>query len=392
MSKLKVFLTASTRPEIIKLAPVIRELESKKIDYIFAATGQHYSYELFKEFIEELGLREPDYNLEIGSGTNAEQTANALIGIEKLLEKEKPTVVITEGDTNSVLSTALASAKLRIPVAHVEAGLRSFDNTMPEEINRRLTDHCSEILFAPTEKSALNLINEGISPEKIFVVGNTIVDAVFQNLKIAEKRKLKLQEKLPKNFALLTLHRQENVDNEKRLKEILEALSGLKIKILFPVHPRTEKNIKRFGLNKYFNKSNFILTQPLGYLDFLFLLKKAFAVFTDSGGVQEEAIVVKTPCVTLRYNTERPETIEAGGNILAAEKSEIINAFKLLSSEKTRRKMKAAKNPFGDGKSGARIVKIIKELHRKNKLKVSSSDLRKGIPERKIITEKGEIK
>jgi len=385
MSRLKVFLTASTRPEVIKLSPVIRELERKKIDHIFCATGQHYSYELFKEFIEELKLREPDYNLEIGSGTNAEQTANALIGIEKLLEKEEPSVVVTEGDTNSVLSTALAGAKLRIPVAHVEAGLRSFDRTMPEEINRVLADHCSEILFAPTQTSALNLRNEGISPEKIFVVGNTIVDAVFQNLKIAGKRKLKLQEKLPEKFALLTLHRQENVDNKKRLKEILEALSELKIKILFPVHPRTEKNLKRFGLTRYFNgdKSNFILTQPLGYLDFLSLLKKAFAAFTDSGGVQEEAIVVKTPCVTLRYNTERPETIEAGGNMLAAEKSEIISAFKLVSSEKTRRKMKAAKNPFGEGKSGAKIVKIIEELHRKNKLKVSSSDLRKGIPKRR---------
>jgi UDP-N-acetylglucosamine 2-epimerase (non-hydrolysing) len=382
---MKVFVLASTRPEVIKLSPVIRELESRGISYVFATTGQHYDELLFKKFIEDLNLKAPDYDIEVGSGSQATQTGRAMMGIEKVLMKESPDVVVVEGDTNSVLSGALAAVKLKVPVAHVEAGLRSHDRTMPEEINRILADRCSEVLFAPTEASALNLVNEGISPKKIHVVGNTIVDATFENLEIAQGSS-KVLEGLPKGYMVLTLHRQENTDDPERLKGIVTALRELKRSIIFPVHPRTAEIIKGTEIEKLLESKNIHIVPPLGYLDFLMLLKNAFAVLTDSGGVQEEAIILNVPCLTLRYNTERPETVWAGGNIIAGtEKEEILDKAALLDDSAEYKKMKNAKNPFGDGSAGEKIVTTLIEKNENCELVVESSDLRGGFYSRRLI-------
>lgn len=366
-----------TRPEIIKLAPVIRAFERKGIEPLIIHTGQHYDYEMSKIFLEELELHKIDYHLEVGSGTQAYQTGIAMIKIEEVLMEEKPDVTLVQGDTNTVLAGALASVKLRIPVAHVEAGLRSFDRTMPEEINRILADHASEILFAPTEDAKKNLEREGIV-EGVYVVGNTIVDAVLQNSEIAE-RKSRILETLglePKEYALLTAHRAENTDSEENLKKLVEIIESLPIPVVYPVHPRTEKRLKSFGLwERLEAKEHVVLTKPLGYLDFLKLQKNAKFVLTDSGGVQEESIILNVPCLTLRYNTERPETIKAGGNVLVGLEKDRVLCYvdKLLNDEEFYGRMASAKNPFGDGKAGERIAEILMDLYERGELKVKSS-------------------
>jgi len=273
-----------------------------------------------------------------------------LIRIEKILNKEKPDIVLVEGDTNTVLARALATSKLMIKVGHVEAGLRSHDRAMPEEINRTLTDHISDYLFAPTEKAKENLLKEGMDPNKIFVTGNTIVDAILQNITLIEDNSSNAAD-----YFLATLHRQENVDKKERLRKIINGLElvaqELKTPIIYPVHPRTTKKIKQFNIPIKRIK----LIKPQGYLEFLKLLSKAKLVFTDSGGIQEEACILKVPCVTLRYNTERPETIEVGSNVLAGAEPESIFEKARLMLNKNRN----WKNPFGDGKAAKKIVKII---------------------------------
>jgi UDP-N-acetylglucosamine 2-epimerase (non-hydrolysing) len=382
---MKVLVVASTRPEVIKLGPVLKELRKQGVDHIFATTGQHYDDLLFKRFIQDLRLDEPDYDIRVGSASPAEQTGRAMIGIETLIAKEKPDVVVVEGDTNSVLATALASVKLKYPVAHVEAGLRSLDRTMPEEINRVLTDHSSEVLFAPTEPSALNLVNEGIPPQKIHIVGNTIVDATLANIKLAE-RSSKIHERFSKDYLLITLHRQENTDDIERMENIFSALFEIEKDIVFPIHPRTSEAIKGTRLESLIKKGNIHVIEPVGYLDFLVLLKNSFAVLTDSGGVQEEAITLNTPCLTLRYNTERPESVWAGGNIVVGtEKNEILEKVALLSDQETYEKMKNALNPYGDGEAGVKIVNILKKNHEEGKLLIESSDTRNIIYSRRII-------
>ncbi|KPU63959.1 UDP-N-acetylglucosamine 2-epimerase [Thermococcus sp. EP1] len=366
-----------TRPEIIKLAPVIRAFEERSIEPLLIHTGQHYDYEMSKIFLEELDLHRIDYHLEVGSGTQAYQTGSAMIKIEEVLMKEKPDVTLVQGDTNTVLAGALASVKLKIPVAHVEAGLRSFDRTMPEEINRILADHASEVLFAPTEEAKKNLEREGIS-EGVYVVGNTIVDAVLQNSEIAE-RKSKILDKLglrPKEYAVLTAHRAENTDSEENLKKLVEIIESLPITVIYPVHPRTEKRLKSLNLwSRLEKRAHVILTKPLGYLDFLKLQKNAKFVLTDSGGIQEESIILDVPCLTLRYNTERPETIKAGGNVLVGLEKERVLYYvdRLLNDKQFYERMAKAPNPFGDGKSGERIVNTLLQLYEKGELRVKSS-------------------
>ncbi|MCD6455426.1 MAG: UDP-N-acetylglucosamine 2-epimerase (non-hydrolyzing), partial [Methanophagales archaeon] len=317
---MKISIILGTRPEIIKMSPVIRECAKRRLDYFILHTGQHYSYNLDKIFFEELELPVAKYNLDVGSGTHAEETGEMLMGIEKVLKEEKPDVVLVEGDTNTVLAGALAASKLHIKVGHVEAGLRSYDRNMPEEINRVLADHISDYLFAPTVKARENLLREGIEEDKIFVTGNTIVDAVFQNLEIA-RRKVDILEKLNLNsegYFLVTAHRQENVDIKERLKGILDGLelvyNKFNFPIIYPVHPRTKKKIREFGLEV---PKGVELIEPFGFLEFLQLEANAKLVLTDSGGVQEETCILKVPCVTLRGNTERPETLEVGSNVLA---------------------------------------------------------------------------
>jgi len=358
-----IAIIMGTRPEIIKMSPIIKVCEEEGIPYQSIHTGQHYSYEMDKVFFQELELPEVDYNLNVGSGTHAEQTAKILTGIEKILIKEnygKNDVVLVEGDTNTVLAGALAASKLHVKVGHVEAGLRSYDREMPEEINRILTDHISDYLFAPTKNAKKNLLREGIEKDKIFVTGNTIVDSIYQNLAIAKERigskifkKLNITEG---DYFLLTLHRQENVDIEKRLKGIIDGLNLISKKynlpIIFPIHPRTKKMIEKFNLK--FDK-NIKLISPIGYLEFLQLEANAKLILTDSGGVQEESCILKVSCVTLRDNTERPETIEVSGNILVGcDKNKIIKGVELMLNKK-----RDWKNPFGDGKSGKRILEII---------------------------------
>lgn len=366
-----------TRPEIIKLAPVVRAFLEIGIKPLLIHTGQHYDYEMSRIFLEELELPPIDYHLEVGSGTQAEQTGKAMIKIEKVLMDERPDVTLVQGDTNTVLAGALASVKLKIPVAHVEAGLRSFDRTMPEEINRILADHASEVLFPPTEEARKNLEREGIT-ENVYVVGNTIVDAVLQNSKVAEK-KSDVLERLgikPKNYILITAHRAENTDSRENLLRLVEILESLPMMAVYPIHPRTEDRLKRFGLwERVASIENLVITKPLGYLDFLRLEKNAFAVMTDSGGVQEEAIILDVPCLTLRYNTERPETVKAGGNVLVGlERERVLHYLqKLIEDQEFYEKMAKAPNPFGDGKAGERIAKILVELYERGELKVRSS-------------------
>jgi len=374
---LKPAFIFGTRPEIIKLSPVIRAFEQRGIKPLLIHTGQHYDYEMSKIFLEELELDGIDYHLEVGSGSQARQTGIAMIKIEEVLIKEKPDVVLVQGDTNTVLAGALASVKLKIPVAHVEAGLRSFDRTMPEEINRILADHASEVLFAPTDEAMRNLKNEGIR-EGVYVVGNSIVDAVLQNAQIAEEKSDALERfgLKPKQYALLTAHRAENTDSEENLKKLVDIIKSLPLRVIYPVHPRTAKRLKELGLWETLERGkNIILTKPLGYLDFLKLQRNAKLVLTDSGGVQEESIILDVPCLTLRYNTERPETVRAGGNILVGlEKERALHYVKkLLEDEEFYRKMANAWNPFGDGKAGERMVKILIELYERGELKVKSS-------------------
>jgi UDP-N-acetylglucosamine 2-epimerase (non-hydrolysing) len=388
---MKVLLVASTRPEVIKLAPVLKSLTQEGVDHVFATTGQHYDFLLFNKFVDELSLPKPKFNIEVGSGTQAIQTGKIMEGVEKILHKDPHDVVVVEGDTNSVLGSALASVKLKIPVAHVEAGLRSHDRTMPEEINRIMTDHCSEILFPPTETSALNLINEGIYPEKIHIVGNTVVDSTLSYLPVAQKSSNTLED-LPNDYFLLTLHRQENTDDPKRLAEIFQALNELNKDVIFPIHPRTSGIIEKSGLKSLLEKDSITVIPPVGYLDFLLLLKNAYTVLTDSGGVQEEAIILNTPCLTLRYNTERPETVSAGGNIVVGTKKEdILKNINALLDTTLYEKMQNAVNPFGNGKTGEKIARILVEKFNRGELAVEGSDTRDGYYSRKVLKVDGKI-
>jgi UDP-N-acetylglucosamine 2-epimerase (non-hydrolysing) len=359
---MSIAIILGTRPEIIKMSPVIRELERNGMDFFILHTGQHYSYNMDRVFFEQLRLPEAKYNLEAGSGAHGEQTGKMLAGIEKVLMKEKPDVALVQGDTNTVLAGALAAAKMHIKVGHVEAGLRSFDRRMPEEINRVLADHCSDYLFAPTERSKVALLREGIPEKRIFVTGNTVVDAVFQNLKLAEEKDTLEDLGIEQgNYFLVTAHRQENVDDPVRFAGILKGLLELgkifEIPVVYPIHPRSKMRLQEFGIK---TNGSIRLINPVDYLDFLNLENGARLVLTDSGGVQEETCILDVPCVTLRDNTERPETMEVGANMLAGtDPDKILECVRGMLV-----KDKRWKNPFGDGKAAEkinRIVKMIKE-------------------------------
>ena len=354
---MSISIIVGTRPEIIKMSSIIHECKKLNVDYFILHTGQHYSYNMDRIFFEQLELPQPKYNLDVGSGSHAEQTGKILIGLEKILLKHKVDIVLVEGDTNTVLAGALAATKLHIKVGHVEAGLRSRYVTMPEEINRILTDHCSDILFAPTETSKQNLLKENIQEDKIFVTGNTIVDVIFQNQKLANKKKYILKELGLKSgeYFLVTVHREENSDNKKHFDGILEGLKRINeqynIPVVYPIHPRAWKKMQEFNLS-----SNGIqLIEPIDFFSFLQLEKNARVVLSDSGGVQEETCILGVPCVTLRDNTERPETLDVGSNILAGTSpQQIVDCVSLMY-----KKNKVWKNPFGTGKTGEKIIQIL---------------------------------
>jgi len=356
---MRISIILGTRPEIIKFSPIIRECERLGLDYFVLHTGQHYSYSMDEVFFEQLELPRARCNLDVGSGTHAEQTGKMLIGIEKVLSRERPDVVLVEGDTNTVLAGALAAAKLGFKVGHVEAGLRSYDRRMPEEINRVLADHCSNLLFAPTAKARETLLGEGIDARAIYVTGNTVVDAVYQNLEIS-KRKGEAWDALgieDGDYLLATIHRQENVDDKTRFHGILEGLQMVQeefgFPVVYPIHPRAKKQLDTFKLAANGVK----VVEALDYLSFLQLENNAKLVLTDSGGVQEEACILRVPCVTLRDNTERPETLEVGSNVLAgADPTEIVKKAGLMLA-----KNRDWENPFGDGKAGEKIIGILRE-------------------------------
>ncbi|MGV8108417.1 non-hydrolyzing UDP-N-acetylglucosamine 2-epimerase [Methanospirillum sp.] len=356
-------IVLGTRPEIIKMSPIIRECERRCVEYFILHTGQHYSYEMDRTFFDELELPEPKYNLDVGSGTHAEQTGRIMQGIEKILLEEKPDVVLVQGDTNTVLAGALAAAKLHIRVSHVEAGLRSYDRRMPEEINRVMADHISDILFAPTDTARQNLRKEGVDASKIFITGNTVVDALFQNREIVKRKStiLKKVNLTAGQYIVVTAHRSENVDDSHRLNELISGIRKVQeiinVPVIFPMHPRTQKMIKEFGVST----KGIIILDPVGYLDFLDLEAHAGLILTDSGGVQEEACILQVPCVTLRENTERPETVEVGANVLAGSDPErIIECAKRMVSCS-----RNWSNPYGDGKAGEMIIDICTDSLRK---------------------------
>jgi len=356
----KVCVVVGTRPGIIKFSPLIRELKNRAIDFFIIHTGQHYSFALDRVFFQELNLPEPDYKLPNADddALHGEQTARMLEGVEKALVEEKPKIVLVGGDANTNLAGALAARKLQINVGHVEAGLRSYDWRMPEEHNRVMIDHISDFLFAPTEKARNNLTVENVRG-RIYVTGNTIVDAIEQNRKIAEE-KSRILEKLnlePSNYFLLTLHREENVDFKQNFSKIFRGIQmvsrAFDYDIVFPIHPRTRKRMKYFNSNPVMKGLKTI--EPVGYLDFLALLTGAKLVLTDSGGIQEESCILKLPCVTLRKSTERPETVEVGANYVAGiNPKNIFEGVKAMLS--TNRNWR---NPFGENAS-KKIINIIK--------------------------------
>jgi UDP-N-acetylglucosamine 2-epimerase (non-hydrolysing) len=353
-----ISIVLGTRPEIIKMSPIIRACSDQGLDYTILHTGQHYSYAMDRIFFEQLDLPMPSYNLDAGSGTQGAQTATILTGVEKIFLRQPPGIVLVQGDTNTVLAGALAASKLHIPVGHVEAGLRSFDRTMPEEINRIIADHIADQLYAPTTISCHNLLREGIAQEKITVTGNTIVDAVLQNIKIAQTKVHPLEglSLEPSRYFLVTAHRAENVDDPARLADILAGLRNVLaqfgLPVVFPMHPRTRKMVREFSLST----EGIHVMDPVGYLEFLVLESKAALLLTDSGGIQEEGCILNVPCVTLRDNTERPETVDAGANMLAGTKPEKI----LAAAERMMECNRTWTNPFGKEDAARRILEVCK--------------------------------
>ena len=374
---MKIGVVLGTRPEIIKMSSIIDEISNRNHECVIIHTGQHYDIEMSKQFFSDLNLPVPKYNIGIGSNTAIQQVSKIIVELEEILVKEKIDIVLVQGDTNAVLAGALAANKLKIPVGHVEAGLRSFDKDMPEETNRILADNCSTLFFVPTVETAINLQNEGINHNSIHVTGNSIVDACQRNLDIAlEKSDVANYIKF-ENYIALTLHRAENVDNPERLRNIINCLIKLEHDIVFPLHPHTRKSLETNGLyDQIANSKHIQITKPLGYLDFLYLLSNSRMILTDSGGVQEEAITLNIPCVTLRYNTERPETISAGGNILAGtdEKEIKTNIEKILNNENVYETMVKAVNPYGSGNTSKIILDIIEDSFNNNSLKIRQSE------------------
>ena len=381
---MKIATILGTRPEIIKMAPIIDEIARRGIDQIVLHTGQHYDDEMSDAFFRDLEIPAPDYNIHVGSGTHGRQTGLMMKGIEEVLLDEKPDVVLVQGDTNAVLAGALVASKLHIAVGHVEAGLRSFDMTMPEELNRRAADVCSSMYFIPTEESAVNLLAEGFSHKNLIITGNTVVDACFRHLEIARKKGFS-QESLTSlnigdmdNILTLTMHRAENVDDKRRVTNIIEALKELDyMNIIFPIHPRTKNMLQNFGLFDELNDLKHVhIIKPIGYLDFLQLTSLSTLILTDSGGLQEEAITLDVPALTLRYNTERPETVAVGGNILVgADKEAILKYVKrIVEDDDFAQNMKKAENPYGQGDAAKRTVDAIVEFYEEGLLDITAPE------------------
>lgn len=385
MLQMKIISVVGTRPNFIKIAPLVKAMgRHDEISHILVHTGQHYDKEMSKVFFDDMDIPKPGINLGIGSDSDVAQTARIMIGLEKVLAKEKPSLVIVVGDVNSTLAAALTARKLGINIAHIEAGLRSFDDSMPEETNRILTDHISSFLFT-TEKSAnKNLVTEGIDKKKIFFVGNVMIDTLLSHRDKSRESDILGRLKLKgRDYAVLTLHRPSNVDDRESLARMLDIVEEIQksIKIVLPAHPRTLKKLNESGLSSMIAKmKNVLITNPLGYLDFLHLMDNSMIVFTDSGGIQEETTILGIPCITLRDNTERPVTMEQGTNILVStDKAKVL--AKSREVIEGRIKIKKTIPELWDGKAAERIVKVIMktQIDICNFRKKSRLCIRKGI-------------
>jgi len=350
-----------TRPEIIKMAPVIRALEEESVSYTFVHCGQHYDYEMSQQFIEELQLPKPEHGFKVRVYSPGLQTGRIMTLMERVIKKTKPKVVLVEGDTNGVLASALAAVKLGVPVGHVEAGLRSYDLRMPEEHNRRLVDHISTYMFAPTEKARKNLARESVWG-KVYVTGNTVIDAVIQHLPMAEKKSNVLEKIRFKKFALVTAHRAENVDDPVVLKSFVETFVEAPLPVIYPIHPRARKRLRQQKMWRRLSSSeNVQIFPPLGYFDFLVLMKNCEMMLTDSGGLQEEATAppIRRPVLVIRLSTERPEAVEAGfARVVGVKKKGIIAAMEDVLHQKNQL---PHSSPYGDGTAAKKIVKILIE-------------------------------
>lgn len=366
MSMMKIICVAGARPNFMKVAPLMEALKKNPdVRVVLVHTGQHYDEAMSKLFFDELDIPKPDFNLEVGSASHAVQTAKVMERFETILLQERPNLVIVVGDVNSTLACALTSVKLEIPVAHVEAGLRSFDRTMPEEINRILTDTISDLLFTTERSADDNLLREGIVKEKIHFVGNVMIDTLIKHKTRAAKSDVLSRMGIPmKSYGLVTLHRPSNVDHRDTLEGILCALKEIsqKIPIVFPCHPRTREKIKVFNLWNDINdgisqERGIKFVEPLGYLDFLKLMAEARVVLTDSGGIQEETTILGVPCVTIRENTERPATVAEGTNVIAGtNRGGILNkTFEALNGSFTKGRIPE----LWDGKAAERIINIL---------------------------------
>lgn len=360
----KIISVVGARPNFMKVAPIHKAFQKYNgtVKHLICHTGQHYDKKMSKVFFEDLEMPQPDFYLGVGSGSHAEQTANVMIEFEKVLLKEKPDLVIVVGDVNSTVACSLVAAKLHIKVAHVEAGLRSFDRDMPEEINRLLTDAISDYLFVTEETGLENLENEGIPKEKVFFVGNVMIDSLVYYLPKTEKSNILNEYDLkPSNYILVTLHRPSNVDSKEFLENLVKLFDVLskERKIIFPVHPRTRKNLSDAGYDAKINK-NIILTEPIGYIDFLTLTKNAELIITDSGGIQEESTYMGVQCITVRDNTERPITVKIGTNqLIGTDLKEVEEAaLKILNGN-----LKSGIIPeLWDGKAAERITDTLVSL------------------------------
>ncbi|MUI13285.1 UDP-N-acetylglucosamine 2-epimerase (non-hydrolyzing) [Massilia dura] len=361
----RILCVVGARPNFMKMAPIMAAFDALPgIEAKLVHTGQHYDVAMNHQYFQALGIPDPDINLEVGSGSHAQQTAEVMRRFEPALDDVAPSAVLVVGDVNSTIACALVAAKKGVPVIHVEAGLRSFDRAMPEEINRVLTDQLSDLLFTTEESGRANLLNEGIADGRIHFVGNVMIDTLRLNLpRAVPAAQIAADAGRPgfadKGFAVLTLHRPSNVDDAAILKRLLETAGKIseRMPVIFPVHPRTRATIERFGLSHLLDRASILLLPPMGYLEMLGLMKDATVVLTDSGGIQEETTALGTPCITLRHNTERPITVDEGTNTIAGnDPAAILAAFEGVSGGGG----KAGRVPhFWDGRAAERIAAIV---------------------------------
>ena len=354
-------IVLGTRPELIKMAPVFFALKEQGQEVLLIHSGQHYDHALSESFIQDLGLRKPDHFLEVGSGTQGYQTAEIIHRLEKVLAEKRPEMVLVQGDTNTVLAGALAAAKMDIKVGHVEAGLRSNDRRMPEEYNRRVADHISHYLFAPTPDSARILEDEKVWGE-VFMTGNTVIDACERYVQQAEE-KSQVAKVIPfEDYILVTAHRAENVDDKNVLEGLMNVLTNAPLPVVYPLHPRTKKMLELFGLyDKLAGSNNVHLIPPVGYFDFLALMKKCRFIFTDSGGIQEEATSpsIRKRVLVFRKSTERPEAVQSGYAVMVGTDAD--DVAKALENEASNQETPTAPSPYGDGNAGRNIANIVME-------------------------------